>query len=80
MHHIWANIENIWLDGYKAANEVRWHDLEENPDDLPSNGFVLDQNGNDVYYSKGRHCWQNRNGIIVEVTAWTEIPQYNPQP
>lgn len=61
--------------------EFEWHDLEKNPNDLPSdNRTVLDENGNKVYYDYDIKYWRYDDEdlhITTPPIAWCELPTRN---
>lgn len=60
-------------------NGLKWHDLRENPDDLPNDCYnVLDQSGSMVYYDFDKYTWRDASTShkATNVFAWSEIPMY----
>ena len=59
-------------------NETVWHNLRENPNDLPEDTYyVLDQAGYKVHYNFFQNVWVNeKDEIDNQVIAWCEIPQF----
>ena len=60
-----------FLDGLKAGG-VHWHDLKENPDDLPKNGQEVwvqfdDGEGTTVYFF---------GFFTPKIVAWCEKPEW----
>ena len=67
------------LDNWKSlAFIVEWHNLRENPNDLPDDTYdVLDQAGYKVHYNFFQNVWVNeKDEIVNHVIAWCEIPQF----
>lgn len=62
--------------------KFRWHDLQKNPDDLPSEfkDVLVDLDGCfavwAIIYYYSTYCWQDESGILRnfdEVIAWREL-------
>ena len=71
-----------YCDGFLAglkAGRPQWHDLRENPNDLPDDTYdVLDQAGYKVHYNFFQNVWVNEKDEIDEhVIAWCEIPTFD---
>lgn len=68
------DIQQAYLTGLKTGRKEKWHDLRNNPKDLP-NGYraVLNQEGKTTIYDPSRG-FLGLDG--VEVIAWCEIPKY----
>ena len=67
-------IEEVYLTALQVGRKEKWHDLRENPKDLP-NGYkaVLNQEGKIINYSPIRgFLGLDGAGVI----AWCEIPKY----
>lgn len=73
------NVEESFLAGLKAGRP-QWHDLREDPNDLPSDyRTVLDENGSKVYYDYNIKYWRYDDEdlhITTPPTAWCEIPTF----
>lgn len=67
----------------------KWHDLRENPNNLPkedgggvaTSHTVLDQYGDRCWYNYGKRQWENGNcrtdgTYDCNVVAWCEIPKF----
>ena len=75
-------VEQSFKDGFLAglkASRPQWHDLRENPTDLPDDTYdVLDQAGYKVHYNFFQNVWVNEKDEIDEhVIAWCEIPAFD---
>lgn len=71
-------IEEAFLAGLKAARQEKWHDLRENPDDLPED-CVINQDGKRVLYDHINKVWRNDDAdeyICDDPVAWCEIPTF----
>ena len=76
------DLEEAYLAGLKAARKEMWHDLRENPNDLPEENqevlvlFTLpDKSKNDVITAQ----FENNDFNFVDlqdVIAWCEIPTF----
>ena len=68
------DIQQAFLTGLKTGRKEKWHNLRNNPKDLP-NGYreVLNQDGKTTTYDPSRG-FLGLDG--VEVIAWCEIPKY----
>lgn len=76
------DLEEAYLAGLKAARQEIWHDLRENPNDLPEENqevlvlFTLpDKSKNDVITAQ----FENNDFNFVDlqdVIAWCEIPTF----
>ena len=74
--------KKAFLAGLKAARQKMWHDLRENPDDLPAENqevlvyFTLpDKSKNDIMLAE----FENNDFNFVDlqdVIAWCEIPTF----
>ena len=72
------NVEEAYLAGLKAARKEMWHDLRENPNDLPED-CVINQNGKRVLYDHINKVWRNDDAdeyICDDPIAWCEIPTF----
>lgn len=72
------NVEEAYLAGLKAARKEMWHDLRENPDDLPED-CVINQDGKRVLYDRINKVWRNDDAdeyICDDPIAWCEIPTF----
>ena len=66
------------LAGLKAARKEMWHDLRENPNDLPED-CVINQDGKRVFYDSINKVWRNDDAdeyICDDPIAWCEIPTF----
>ena len=71
-------IEEAFLAGFKAARKAMWHDLRENPNDLPED-CVINQDGKRVMYDHINKVWRNDDAneyICNDPIAWCEIPTF----
>ena len=76
------DLEEAYLAGLKGARKEMWHDLRENPNDLPEENqevlvlFTLpDKSKNDVITAQ----FENNDFNFVDlqdVIAWCEIPTF----
>lgn len=72
------NVEEAYLAGLKAARKEMWHDLRENPNDLPED-CVINQDGKRVLYDRINKVWRNDDAdeyICDDTIAWCEIPTF----
>lgn len=72
------NVEEAYLAGLKAARKEMWHDLRENPDDLPED-CAINQDGKRVLYDHINKVWRNDDAdeyICDDPIAWCEIPTF----
>ena len=72
------DLEEAYLAGLKAARQKMWHDLRENPDDLPED-CVINQDGKRVLYDRINKVWRNDDAdeyICDGPIAWCEIPTF----
>ena len=72
------NVEEAFLAGLKAARKEMWHDLRENPSDLPED-CVINQDGKRVMYDHINKVWRNDDAdeyICDDPIAWCEIPTF----
>lgn len=72
------NVEEAYLAGLKAARKEMWHDLRENPNDLPED-CVINQDGKRVIYDSINKVWRNDDAdeyICDDPVAWCEIPTF----
>lgn len=72
------NVEEAFLAGLKAARQEMWHDLRENPNDLPED-CVINQDGKRVIYDSINKVWRNDDAdeyICDDPIAWCEIPTF----
>lgn len=72
------NVEEAYLAGLKAARKEMWHDLRENPNDLPED-CVINQDGKRVLYDHINKVWRNDDAdeyICDDPIAWCEIPTF----
>lgn len=72
------NVEEAFLAGLKAARQEMWHDLRENPNDLPED-CVINQDGKRVFYDIIHKVWRNDDAdeyICDDPIAWCEIPTF----
>lgn len=70
------NVEEAYLAGLKAARKEMWHDLRENPNDLPQD-CVINQDGKRVLYDHINKVWRNDDAdeyICDDPIAWCDIP------
>lgn len=73
-----------YMNGAKAVlkgrrQEVVWHDLRKNPQELPI-GNVLDQDGNVVWYESIAGIWHyddDDDTVCDDVIAWCHIPIFD---
>ena len=67
-----------FLAGLKAARQEMWHDLRENPNDLPRD-CVINQDGKRVFYDHINKVWRNDDAdeyICDDPITWCEIPTF----
>lgn len=72
------DIQEAFLAGLKAARQKMWHDLRENPDDLPED-CAINQDGKRVLYDHINKVWRNDDAdeyICNDPIAWCEIPTF----
>lgn len=72
------NVEEAYLAGLKAARNEMWHDLRENPDDLPED-CAINQDGKRVLYDHINKVWRNDDAdeyICDDPILWCEIPTF----
>lgn len=72
------DLEEAYLAGLKAARQTMWHDLRENPDDLPED-CVINQDGKRVLYDHINKVWRNDDAdeyICDDPIAWCKIPTF----
>lgn len=72
------DLEEAYLAGLKAARKEMWHDLRENPNDLPED-CVINQDGKRVIYDSINKVWRNDDAdeyICDDPIAWCEIPTF----
>ena len=72
------DIQDAFLAGLKAARQKMWHDLRENPDDLPRD-CVINQDGKRVFYDIIHKVWRNDDAdeyICDDPILWCEIPTF----
>ena len=78
--HYWIglDIKKAYIAGAKENdNEVIWHNLQKNPEDLPSdNRTVLDEAGDRFYYFRGHFYYESDSRFDCQPIAWCEIPTY----
>ena len=83
-----VDVQKIWMykHGFLAglkAGRPQWHDLRENPNDLPEristlSKTVINQIGTPCHYNYELQCWQNWSYIKIETPiAWCEIPTFD---
>lgn len=77
--NIALKLRQSFKDGAKwgIANAIEWHDLRENPNDLPKEDcetVTLHENGNKNIIKWKHGEWTN--AIIIPVIAWCELPQF----
>lgn len=71
-------IEEAFIAGLKAARQKMWHDLRENPNDLPED-CAINQDGKRVLYDHINKVWRNDDAdeyICDDPIAWCEIPTF----
>lgn len=71
-------IEEAFIAGLKAARQKMWHDLRENPNDLPED-CAINQDGKRVIYDRINKVWRNDDAdeyICDDPIAWCEIPTF----
>lgn len=71
-------VEEAFLAGLKAARKEMWHDLRENPNDLPED-CAINQDGKRVLYDRINKVWRNDDAdeyICDDPIAWCEIPTF----
>lgn len=75
--------EQMFLEGLREGRKLEWHNLRENPSDLPpTHSTVLDENGDKVEYI-GYGKWQvyseyyEKYVEIDKPVAWCELPEFN---
>lgn len=67
-----------FLAGLKAVRKEMWHDLRENPNDLPED-CAINQDGKRVLYDHINKVWRNDDAdeyICDDPIAWCEIPTF----
>lgn len=67
-----------FLAGLKAARKEMWHDLRENPNDLPED-CAINQDGKRVIYDSINKVWRNDDAdeyICDDPILWCEIPTF----
>lgn len=72
------DLEEAYLAGLKAARKEMWHDLRENPNDLPED-CAINQDGKRVLYDHINKVWRNDDAdeyICDDPIAWCEIPTF----
>ena len=72
------DLEEAYLAGLKAARKEMWHDLRENPNDLPED-CAINQDGKRVLYDHINKVWRNDDAdeyICDDPVAWCEIPTF----
>ena len=72
------DLEEAYLAGIKAAIKEKWHDLRENPNDLPQD-CVINQDGKRVLYDNINKVWRNDDAdeyICDDPILWCEIPTF----
>ena len=72
------DLEEAYLAGLKAARQKMWHDLRENPNDLPQD-CVINQDGKRVLYDNINKVWRNDDAdeyICDDPIAWCDIPTF----
>ena len=72
------DIQEAYLAGLKAARKEMWHDLRENPNDLPED-CAINQDGKRVIYDSINKVWRNDDAdeyICDDPIAWCEIPTF----
>ena len=71
-------VEEAFLAGLKAARKEMWHDLRENPNDLPED-CVINQDGKRVLYDRINKVWRTdyaNDYICDDPIAWCEVPTF----
>ena len=71
-------IEEAFIAGLKAARQKMWHDLRENPNDLPED-CAINQDGKRVLYDHINKVWRNDDAdeyICDDPIVWCEIPTF----
>ena len=71
-------IEEAFIAGLKAARQKMWHDLRENPNDLPED-CAINQDGKRVLYDHINKVWRNDDAdeyICDDPILWCEIPTF----
>lgn len=72
------DLKYAYLAGLKAARKEMWHDLRENPDDLPED-CAINQDGKRVIYDSINKVWRNDDAdeyICDDPILWCEIPTF----
>lgn len=72
------DIQEAFLAGLKAARQKMWHDLRENPNDLPED-CAINQDGKRVLYDHINKVWRNDDAdeyICDDPVLWCEIPTF----
>ena len=70
------DLKEAYLAGFKAARKAMWHDLRENPNDLPED-CAINQDGKIVLYDHINKVWRNDDAdeyICDDPIAWCDIP------
>ena len=71
-------VEEAFLAGLKAARKEMWHDLRENPNDLPED-CVINQDGKRVLYDRINKVWRTDDAndyICDDPITWCEVPTF----
>lgn len=95
VYRITVDEKQIYLDGYEQGYEdcrhyahdyykPKWHDLREDPNNLPKRDkelsdqsiIVLNQNGHNVRYDFNLKYWHFLNDEEAIVIAWWERPKF----
>lgn len=72
-----GEVIQAFLSGLKAGRP-QWHDLRENPNDLPKEKCdVLDENGNTLHYDSGYFYKEYIFCTKEYPIAWCEIPTFD---
>lgn len=66
-----------------AEGKPKWHDLREDPNDLPPkimglaiSSYVLSENGNLVYYDYKNKTFATSMITPINIIAWCELPEF----
>ena len=80
------DLERLVQQAYIAGateNSIQWHDLREDPTDLPKDTsvkrvYVGDNKYHQLYYSNGKWVYSDKGGLhfIGNAIAWCEEPQF----
>lgn len=86
-HFGWSDVVAGFINGAKWGMEhsIEWHDLRENPNDLPKREYknlswsitVVNQLGVACHYNHNKSRWETPCFTEIEgVVKWCELPQF----